>query len=439
MRKISIAATGDSIITTRVSVHSEPRFLEMVELLRKADVAFTNLEVIVHDYEEDAYPSPQSGGTYMRASPEMIDELAWMGFDMFSTANNHSLDYMYGGLAANIENLRSAGIPFSGTGFNLAEARSPAYLETSRGRVGLVSAASSFASFNLAGDARRDMKGRPGLNPLRYETYHVVNAGQMETIKKLDEGMNVPGVIQPDDAYFFLGKKFVQGDDVGIHTRPYKGDLEGNLEAIREASRQSDWVLFSHHSHQGRANDDDRPAEFMEETSRSILEAGAHAVMGHGHHAIRGIEIWKDRPIFYCLGNFFFQNQLVMKMPADFYTRYGLKPYDGTPADAFDARRNAPPRPGRPNRYGYPKYKYYVDIEKYWLSFIPFMTFENDKLSSLELYPVELGQTKPRPQRGRPMLAEAHLATKMLEKIKELSEPYGTDIVIGEGVGKVRL
>jgi len=67
------------------------------------------------------------------------------------------------------------------------------------------------------------------------------------------------------------------------------------------------------------------------------------------------------------------------------------------------------------------------------------MEFVGDKLKELSLYPIELGMEKPRSQRGRPMLANPELATKILEIIKSLSEPYGTRIEIVDNVGIVQL
>jgi len=431
LKSISVVATGDSLITMRQSVHSEPRFLEMVELIRGADMAFTNLEMLLHDYA--GYPAAECGGTYTRADPGMIEELKWMGFDIVSTANNHSLDYMYGGLKTTLEHIDSAGIPHAGTGLDLAQARQPAYLEMPRGRVALIAAASTFASFGRAGAARRDMHGRPGLNPLRYETWYVVREETLEAVKRVAEEMGLEEVVQPEDAYYFLRHKFVVGDEVGVHTKPHEGDMEGNLEAVRDSARQADWVLFSLHAHEGREGDPERPSEFIEEFARACIDAGAHAFIGHGHHAMRGIEIRDGKPIFYSLGNFIFQNETVMKMPADFYERYKLDPYSGTPADAYDARQKAPPRPGYPHR------KWFTEDEKYWLSFIPYMTFEGDKLTELKLHPIELGQTKPRSQRGRPILAEPDLAERILETMQKLSKPYGTEITVEDRVGVVEL
>jgi hypothetical protein len=58
----TMALTGDSLITMKLSVHTDPAFVKMVDLIRGADAAFTNLEMLLHDYEP--YPSTQSGGTW---------------------------------------------------------------------------------------------------------------------------------------------------------------------------------------------------------------------------------------------------------------------------------------------------------------------------------------------------------------------------------------
>jgi len=433
LKELSLVATGDSLITLRQSVYSEPEFERLLRVIRGVDVAFTNLEMLLHDYDEDCYPAAECGGTYTRAPPRILDELTWMGFNMFSTANNHSLDYMYGGLFSTLHYLEQAGLPHAGTGRDLAEAREPGYMDTGKGRVAVLSACSSFASFGRAGDSRRDMKGRPGLNPLRHEKWFEAKPETIEKVKEVYGELNLSEVYQEEDSYHFLTNKFVAGDAVGLHTRPHKGDMEGNLEAVRDAARQADWVLFTLHAHEGMPNDTERPAEFMEEFARAAIDAGCHCFIGHGHHAMRGIEIRDGRPIFYSLGNFIFQNETVFKMPADFYERYKLDPYSGKVSQAFDARQKAPPRPG------HQVHKWFTDDEKYWISVTPRMEFEGDRLRELKLYPIELGQDKPRSQRGRPVLADEKMGAKILGVIKKLSEPYGTNITVKDNVGVVEL
>ena len=41
--RFTMALTGDSIITRKMSVYQEPQFLKMIELIRGADVGFTNI------------------------------------------------------------------------------------------------------------------------------------------------------------------------------------------------------------------------------------------------------------------------------------------------------------------------------------------------------------------------------------------------------------
>ncbi|MCX6656711.1 MAG: CapA family protein [Candidatus Bathyarchaeota archaeon] len=433
MNEFSLVATGDSLITMKQSVHSEPEFMRLVSLIREADVAFTNLEMNLHDYGDDCYPAAESGGTYTRAPPNTIDELIWMGFDIFSTANNHSVDYMYGGLLSTISYLEAAGVPHAGTGRDLAEARAPSYLEAEKGRVALISTCSSFPSFGRAGDTRRDLRGRPGLNPLRYETRFTAKQETLKKLREVEKELSLPPVYQDADSYHFLTHKFVVGEDVGPHTTPHKGDLEGNLVSIRDAARQADLVLVSLHSHEGRPGDDERPAEFMEEFARACIDNGAHCFLGHGHHTMRGIEIREGRPIFYGLGNFIFQNETVQKMPADFYERYKLDPYSGMVSDAFDARQKASPRPG------YPEQKWFTEDEKYWMSVVPWMKFEGGRLKEMRLYPVELGQHRSRSQRGRPMMVGVEIGERILGKIVDLSKPYGTKITVRDGVGFLEL
>src|SRR5699024_286844 len=73
--EITFALTGDAIISRKLSPYKEPQYLRMIGILRDVDVAYTNIEMLFHDYE--GYPSAHSGGTWMRAEPELAEELIW--------------------------------------------------------------------------------------------------------------------------------------------------------------------------------------------------------------------------------------------------------------------------------------------------------------------------------------------------------------------------
>ena len=121
----SLVATGDSLIFQRISVFKESRFLNVRELIHGADAAFNNLETIIPAGK--GYPRYKRDPTaWMTSPPYVLEELLWMGFDIFSLANNHSMDYSAGALIETKRRFDEASIPNAGTGCNLADARAPA-------------------------------------------------------------------------------------------------------------------------------------------------------------------------------------------------------------------------------------------------------------------------------------------------------------------------
>lgn len=433
MRNFTLTATGDLFITRKLSPYTEPAYLKLWDIVRDANIKFTNFEMLAHDF--DGYPVAESGGTYAQVDPDIMDEMLWAGFNLFSLANNHSLDYGVGGMMRTMELFDEVGLCRAGVGENLSDARSPRYLDLNEGRVGFIAAASSFASHGRAGEQRRDVMGRPGLNPVRYNTYYVVSPADLERLRQVSESSGfeaikkeyvAAGWLAPDkpNEINFAGVRFVAGDKPGVFTEVNREDLEGNVKWISDAARQSDFVVYSLHCHEG-GTDRWEPATFHQPFARACVDAGADVFLGHGPHFIRGIEIYKHKPIFYGLGNFVFQNETVRKLPADVYEKTGLDD-TATPADYYDKRSNN-------DKKGFPS------DAKYWESFLPWCRYEDGKLVELKIYPVTLGFGKRRTVRGRPQLASGELAEKILNKTAELSRPYGTKMVIRDEVGIVEL
>jgi poly-gamma-glutamate capsule biosynthesis protein CapA/YwtB (metallophosphatase superfamily) len=419
---MTFALTGDAIITRRLSPFREPDYLSMIEVIRNADVAFTNLEMLFHTYEE-GYPATHSGGTWMAAEPFLAGELVWAGFDLVSRANNHTMDYGAGGLRATTRALDAVGLVHAGAGENLAQARAPAYVETAGGRVALISVASTFSDEDRAGPQRADIRGRPGLSPLRYTTTYVVSR---ESLAKLREVAAEFGYRfgSEGDQFRFLGEQFVVGDPPGRRTAVHDGDLSEILAAVRDASRQADWVIVAAHSHE---SDRGAPADFLVQFARAAIDAGADVFVGHGPHVLRGVEIYDGKPIFYSLANFIFQNETVEFLPGDAYEQYGL-PADATPADYYDRRTEMSRSGGFPGR------------QVYWESVIALPRFQDGELVEVRLLPITLGFGEPRPQRGRPRPADGEAGRRIIETLTELSQPLGTDIhyLADENVGVIR-
>src|SRR5699024_7034216 len=136
-------------------------------------------------HNDAGYPAAVSGGTWAIADPRVITDLKGLGFNMMSTANNHAMDYSAEGLLATAENLDDAGVVYAGTGADLAAASAPTYLEAPHSRIGLISVTSTFERSWVAGHQRRDMRGRPGLNPIGYDTRHRVTAEQTDHLRDI--------------------------------------------------------------------------------------------------------------------------------------------------------------------------------------------------------------------------------------------------------------
>ena len=425
---VSIVAAGDSLATMRLSVHDDEPYTSMLRILRSADVSFTNLEMLLGDFESP--PAAESGGTYAMAEPFMAEELKWMGFNLYARANNHSMDYGEGGLLSTTRILNRLGLAHAGVGRNLAEARSPAYLETKNGRMALISASSTFAAFGRAGEARRDMIGRPGVNPLRYEAKLLVPHRVMRQLKRVFKEAGAPVRKEKGGVISLMSLKLAGGRKSQIVTFPNEGDVKEIVASIKDAKRQSDCVLVSLHAHEADGVNREAPAAFMRIFCKKCLDSGADAIIGHGPHLLRGIEIYKRKPIMYSLGNFVFMNETVRFLPSEIYERYRLT-WNATPADLYDARG----RKGKKDERGF---RWFTYDRVYWESAIAKFTLEDGVLRELQLYPVTLGFERPRSQRGRPVLAEGRQARAILERLRRLSLQYGTELDIINGIGKVR-
>lgn len=431
----TIAAVGDLIISRPVLQNVDPRFTDLVALLRRPDVTFGNFENTVLELDRfEGYPSALYGGLRLRTPPGAVRDLKEMGFDIVSTANNHSVDWGVEGLASTTDWLDAVGLVYAGTGGTMTAARAGRFLETSKGRVALVGMASSFGADAPAMDPLGEMKGRPGLSSLRTSCvrYIFVNEDEMERLRE------IPGAEPGDDPddLSLLGVTYrlrapedrpsAGPGEEGRRTSESEcemnqADLDGILAGIRQAKMSSDFVLATIHAH-GPGNWSDRPPEFLEELARAAIDAGADEFVGHGPHQLRGIEIYKGKPIFYSVGNFFFQVELQTPLAADIYQNFDVDP-DAMTATAFL-------RSWVERAFGEPIWYQAVVAES---------RFERGQVAEIRLHPVELRYELTGAHRGTPHIAGPEVAREILESLQELSEPYGTEIRIEDGIGVIRV
>lgn len=419
--EVVFALTGDSIINRRLSTSPAPGADRLFDLIRKADVAFTNFETLIHDF--DIPPAQQSGGTYMGSPRFVTEELEWAGFDLLSLANNHTNDYGVDGMRSTLRALARTRFVYAGVGENLALARAPGYLDTVKGRVALISVSSTFPPPIAAGPQRKDLRGRPGLNPLRHTVTYTVPQQVFDTLQELARGPGSPPPKEGSDKLSFAGATFVVGDELSISTKADPRDIAELQASVRDADQQADWVVVSIHAHEAATPADrSQPAQFVVEFAHAMIDAGADIVVGHGHHQLRGIEVYKGKPIFYSLGNFIFENDLVAFQPADNYEKQEL-PESALPGDFYTKR-------SKNDTTGFPADR------RYWQTVVAEVIFASDRtLREVRLHPVSLGFGQPRSRRGQPYPAPENEAAQIFEDLNEVSKPFGTSVTVRNGVG----
>jgi poly-gamma-glutamate synthesis protein (capsule biosynthesis protein) len=180
-------------------------------------------------------------------------------------------------------------------------------------------------------------------------------------------------------------------------------------------------VITTIHAHEP-GNWSENPPDFLPTLAHEAIDAGTDVFIGHGPHQLRGIEIYKGKPIFYSLGNFFYQDQLQQPMAEDLY-----ETADAEAKSTTDAELGA--------RF----VKTYFDSPVWYESVIAVSTFIAGRVSEIRLYPIDLGYSTRFANRGIPRLADPPVAARILERLQRLSRPYHTVIAVEHDVGVIRL
>ena len=417
---MKFTAVGDILVQKRMPENYEG-FEEIKEFIEQGDARFFNLETTLN-YEGECFASQFSGGTYIRTNPEMYYDMLRYGFNMVSANNNHAFDFSFEGFARTLETLNESGIVHAGIGNNLHQASAPAYLETPKGRVALISVSTSFNAAMMAGEQSRRVAGRPGVNGIRWTQKVVVPKEDFEAIQRIGDkcGINCSKKIFRGEGYYpelpegvaEIGEQqFILGDDYGLIYDLNKKDLERLKASIREAELCADYVMVSVHHHQNEGMDKANVPEFHKTLFRNIIDWGADAVVGHGPHLLRAIEVYKDKPIFYSLGDFLIQLYDVAFAPEDFYAKYGMNSDDSV-IELLKKR-------SRDFTTGLMAQKEMRE------AIIPLWETDGKKLKSLKLMPVYASCGEGKYLEGLPQIAKD---TAFMEKLAELSKPYGVEI-----------
>jgi len=344
---IILTALGDMIWTRELTHFDEPEFRNLYRVLQDAEITYGNLEMSLNER-----PDLQQGLYNYGKNREFAWEIAKLGVNLVSLANNHAFDFDVEGFKETLRILDQSGISHAGGALSLQEARQASRQEFDKTRFSLLSYYSSDgATSNETGPA-------------------------IATI-------NAPKVL-------------IEGErgEAEATSAPLERDVVLMENAIRNAKARSDIVMVHYHLHwvpHSRAYPipDTVPPHQHPMLYRAI-DAGADVIFGNGPHVLRGIEIYKDKPIFYSLGNFIYQYK-TDDIPPIIWTR--------------DQQQ---------------------DIQEEFQTIVPRLTVRDKKISRIELIPCQLEMSGPR--MGCPKLASDERGSEIFDLLQRLSKPYGTRI-----------
>ncbi len=373
---LSLTLAGQSMIRSDLRVNN-PSAVATISPLLKGDVIFTNFEATVVEKEQSI-----RDGRFL-SPPEALDALQALGFNLLALSDNHSFDLKVPGIQNTLREVKSRNIVHAGIGNTIQEATAPGYLHTPKGTVALVAMASGLVAEGGSATATR-----PGVNELRVE------AGG-----KLNESTTL---LPPEPG-----------------NQPNPEDKQRILQSIREARQHADLVIVYEHNHVflnrpfGDLFEEElperlAPADWLKKWTHEEVDAGADIIVMHGAPLIHGVEIYRNRPIFYDLGNFIF---------------------------------NVPPTNVR------------LEEPIIWQSVVAHVEFQGKNLQAITFQPIvmnKIGRGEPDLQdehtnnlflqtRGIPKLAEGDQARYILERLADTSRPFGTKVEVKGDTAAIKL
>ena len=213
-------------------------------------IALTNscsLFMLNNEYTYSTRGTKLAGKAYtFRANPSRVSVIQQLGTDVVLMANNHVYDYGKDAFLDTLTTLDSVGIPYVGAGRNMSEAERPIIFTVNGIKIAYVAAT-------------------------RAE----------KTIYTPEAGKDTPGVLRTYDETHYLN-------------------------VIRNAKKNADYVVASVHWGTEYLNNADSTQQKL---AHEYIDAGADAVIGSHTHVLQGIEYYKNKPIMYSLGNFWFNNK----------------------------------------------------------------------------------------------------------------------------------
>ena len=324
------------------------------------------------------YDADRSPGPVPSSPRQLAQNLADLGYDLLGLGDGQGGDTM---MRSGLEALTELKLPVARSD------RQPVFRTLPIGRVAFINAPS----------------------PVRLGTEKYVTAAQLAQLKAIRDSLvarrTEADVARPigvpedlPDRVTIFADTFVLGPVAGeIREELNAADREANLMAVRSIKEFADFVALSmpmpptlkaaHHSAARR------PHDAVVALAHDLVDNGMDMYVGSGNHVVQGVEIYKGRPIFYNLGDLSVHRHAV-----------------GTPESRTAVLATS--------------------------------TYQDGVLQEVKLYPIDLGVNpleRPASTLGIPMTPSSEVASRILADLQRDSTPFGTKIVVENGVGIIRV
>lgn len=281
---VNLLLVGDINIQQRAN--PADAFLNVRATLNNADLVYGNLEGLLVKSEGPDKDIPDKTG-WQHIGPETVQALKAGNIRVVGVANN--VAYGPGNIMKSLAVLDASGISHTGAGANLEAAHKPAIVNCRGIRIGFL----QYTAKWYAQDQQIATETRAGVARIMSRDGITIEDSDLsrlrEDIRRLRPQVDIIAVsIHNRDG---LGRSL-----------PPEMIAESRPRTAVKAEGETDKGSFTSPIPLGPQFSKTEPYQKL--FAREAIDAGADIVFGHGSHVLQGVEIYRDKPVIYCLGNF---------------------------------------------------------------------------------------------------------------------------------------
>jgi poly-gamma-glutamate capsule biosynthesis protein CapA/YwtB (metallophosphatase superfamily) len=275
-KAVTVLLLGDVSVEQRADPANA--MLHVRETLRRADVVYGNLEGLLVKSKGPDQDIPDKSG-WQHIGPEAIAALKAGNIQVVGVANN--VAYGPSDILKSIAVLDSNGIQHTGGGSNLEAAHKPAIVERKGVRIGFL----QYTAKWYQEDQQIATATTPGVARIKSVDGVTVDPADLDRLREDIRRL----------------RPLVDIVVVSSHNRDGLGRTinsaapEGKQGPVSAAALIAPIPLGPQFS---------QAEPYEKQFAHAALDAGADIVYGHGSHVLQGVEIYKGKPVMYCLGNF---------------------------------------------------------------------------------------------------------------------------------------